>query len=135
MKSRKKGRIGMLLFDTSAIINWMSSDHEDLPFVSRVGISVLSISELLSQAMQKGKKHVSALELFFSEVDILPLNEKIARIASEGKFELIREGKEKSLIDLWIGATAYYYDLKLVTLDRDFEDISEIIKFDLQLIN
>lgn len=84
--------------------------------------------------MKKGKRYVNALELFFSEVDILPINEKIARIASEGKYELIRTGKEKSLIDLWIGATAYYYNLKLITTDDDFEDIRDVMKFDLQLI-
>ncbi len=125
----------MLLFDTSAIIHWLSTDQDELPFVSRVGVSAISISELLPQAMKKGKQHVSALELFFSEVDILPVNEKIARIASEGKYTLIKKGKKKSLIDLWIGATAYYYDLKLITLDRDFEDINDVIKFDLQLVN
>jgi predicted nucleic acid-binding protein len=124
----------MLLFDTSAIIHWLSTDQNELPFVSRVGISAISVSELLPQAMRKGKQHVSALELFFSEVDILPINEKIARIASDGKYNLMRQGKEKSLIDLWIGATAYYYDLKLVTLDRDFSDISEVIKFEFEII-
>lgn len=124
----------MLLFDTSAIIHWLSTDQDELTFSSRVGISAISISELLPQAMRKGKQHVSALELFFSEVDILPLNEKIARIASEGKYNLVKKGKEKSLIDLWIGASAYYYDLKLVTLDADFKDISEVIKFELEII-
>ncbi len=124
----------MLLFDTSAIIHWLSTDQEELPFVSRVGVSAISISELLPQAMRKGKQYVSALELFFSEVDILPVNEKIARIASEAKFNLIKKGKEKSLIDLWIGASAYYYDLKLITLDTDFEDINKVIKFELEII-
>ncbi|MHA2338413.1 MAG: type II toxin-antitoxin system VapC family toxin [Candidatus Hodarchaeales archaeon] len=125
----------MLLFDTSAIIDWMSSDREDLPVVSRVGISALSVSKLLPRAMLKGINHTRALELFLSEVDILPLNAKIARIASDGKNKLIKKGKEKSLIDLWIGATANYYDLKLITLDKDFEDISEVLKFDYEIIN
>jgi predicted nucleic acid-binding protein len=34
-----------------------------------------------------------------------------------GNYDLIKKGQEKSLIDLWIGAMAYYYDLKLITLD------------------
>ncbi|OLS23671.1 MAG: Ribonuclease VapC5 [Candidatus Heimdallarchaeota archaeon LC_2] len=124
----------MLLFDTSAIIRWMSADKDKFNVASRVGISVLSISELLPRAMFKGKKHIKGLELFLSEVDIFPLNEKIARIASDGKFKLIKKGKEKSLIDLWIAATANYYGLKLFTLDRDFEDISNVIQIELELL-
>ena len=124
----------MLLFDTSAIIHWLNADQEEMKYVSRVGISALSISELLPQAMLKGKRHVSALELFLSEVDVLPLNEKIARIASEGKYNLIKMGKEKSLIDLWIAASAYYYDLKIITLDRDFENIGKVIKVEVEFI-
>lgn len=124
----------MLLFDTSAIIHWLSTSNAELYVTSRVGISALSISELLPRAKLKGKKFVKALELFFSEVDILPLNEKIARIASDGKYKLIKKGKGKSLIDLWIAASAYYYDLKLITLDKDFEDISDVIQFELEII-
>ncbi len=47
---------------------------------------------------------------------------------------IVKKGREKSLIDLWIAVSAYYYDLKLLTLDKDFEDISEAIKIDLEII-
>ena len=125
----------MYLFDTSAVIEWLNSERLGKIIDGPVATSVLTLSELLPYAKLKGKKTESSLEDFLRDVTILPIDETIARKVSNIKFELLKKGEEKSLIDIFIAVAAVHHGYSLVTLDSDFEEIIKITKGELVFIN
>ena len=125
----------MYLFDTSAIIDWLYDTRLGDRIDGPISVSVLSLVELLPTAREKDSDALNAINRFFSQIKILPLDEMIAREAASLKYNLRRLGQEKPIIDLLISATAKLNNLKLVTLDNDFQIISDTGKFDLLLLD
>ncbi len=124
----------MYLFDTSAVIDWLYSKRLGEKIDGQVSISVLSLGELLPAAKKKGNKTLNTLEKFLNNVQKIPVTEDIARLASDMKYKLIKEGKEKLLFDIMIAATAKINRLKLITLDTDFDAIGEVMQYDYEVI-
>ena len=124
----------MYLFDTSAVIDWLYRERLGKKITTQVSISVLSMAELLPAARKKGENTIKVTEEFLLEVEKIPISEEIARIGSDTKYILDRQGKEKMLFDILIASTAKHHQLKLITLDRDFEVIGEILDFNYEII-
>ncbi|MHA2249785.1 MAG: type II toxin-antitoxin system VapC family toxin [Candidatus Kariarchaeaceae archaeon] len=124
----------MYLFDTSAIIDWLYEERLGKKITTQVSISVLSMVEILPAARKKSKKTLKVTEEFLLEAEKIPISEEIARICSDAKYKLDRDGKEKMLFDILIASTAKHHQLTLITLDRDFEVIGEVLDFDYEII-
>lgn len=124
----------MYLFDTSAVIEWLYRKRLSQRIHDPVAVSALTVAELIPAAKEKNQATLDAVNLFLSEVEIIPVMEKTARLAADIKFELRREGKEKGLIDCLIAATAKLQNLTLVSLDQDFQDITRVVKINLDFI-
>ena len=118
----------------SNFIDWLYSERLGNTITSKVSISVLSLAELLPAARKKGKKTMEALEEFLLEVEKIPISEEIAILGADTKYKLDRKGKEKMLFDILIASTAKYHQLTLISFDRDFEIISQVLDFKYDII-
>lgn len=116
-----------ILIDTSVIIDYLRQkdksqtlqlklEHGRLPLY----ISIITHTECFSgKSIWEEKEAFKALKLFFSDIKILPLEEKISEKAGE-----IRAKFSGNISDAIIAATAIIHELKLATLNvRDFKNI------------
>ena len=100
-------------------------------------ISIVTVAEIRSLAIQFnwGEKNLKKMEEFLADIPILDINlpEIITRYVDidcyskrkhpnlVGNFSAITMGKN----DLWIAATASFYEYSLITMDKDFQHLHE----------
>ncbi|QQR72776.1 MAG: PIN domain nuclease [Holophagales bacterium] len=129
--------MSLILVDTSA---WIAFFRGDPVAVERldsrlaggdVGICGPVLAEVLSGAptYAEGKR----LERLLGALDWLALPLDVWRRAAEARFALARRGTQAALIDLLIALAAMEGDATLLTRDRDFERIGEVVPLRLEL--
>jgi tRNA(fMet)-specific endonuclease VapC len=100
-------------------------------------ISIVTVAEIRSLAIQFrwGEKNLKNMDEFLAEIPILDINlpdiiERYVNIDCYskrkhpnlvGNFSAITMGKN----DLWIAATASFYECNLVTMDKDFQHLHD----------
>ena len=116
-----------ILVDTSIIIDCLrQKDRSKTVFIklqqdqTKLFASIITHTECFSgKSIWEKKEAMEALQLLFSDMKILPLDEKISQKAGE-----IRAYSSNNLGDAVIAATAITHKLKLATLNmKDFEKI------------
>ncbi|OGJ43746.1 hypothetical protein A3J23_02010 [Candidatus Peregrinibacteria bacterium RIFCSPLOWO2_02_FULL_48_14] len=122
------------LLDTNIVIYLLERHPAFLKKIHRLkidesAISVITHFEVLSGA-DKGKMHMEALLEGLNQFQILSFDENISLNAVQFYKKMGRNLKFKDAI---IAATAKYYNLTLVTADRDFKFLKDKLK--IHLIN
>lgn len=64
--------------------------------------------------------------MYIKNFVVLPYNNEIAKAYARIVVDRERQGQRISIPDAWIAVTAIWYDLPLVTHDRDFAGISRL---------
>lgn len=109
------------LIDTDILIDFLRGSDQAEKYLKHISsdplasISVITVAELYV-GVREGKERI-ILDHFIQEFKILEINE---RIAQQGGIYLRDFGKTHGigLADALIAATAFDYDLKLVTLNK-----------------
>ncbi|MCD6227649.1 type II toxin-antitoxin system VapC family toxin [Candidatus Micrarchaeota archaeon] len=131
----------MLIFDTSAAIEWLKGNEKlknkieniDIP-AFRWYISVITVYELLWAAEKKSRMHVNAVERFIENVNTLPITTQIAKESANIKNMCMKKGYQFTMADLMIMSTARLNNAKLVTFDKDFKKLKKIYNFELIML-
>lgn len=100
-------------------------EYEALIACRRMGIVVLSLEELHYGVAHKGwsAEKIVRLDVFLREFFLLPARPVVAEICGNLRAARACVGRPIALPDAWIAATALWYDLPVVTHDRDLEGI------------
>jgi len=119
-----------LLIDTNIYSYALKGDDEVVNVLRKseqIGISVISIGELLSGFKGGGreKKNREELEIFLDSprVVVYPVDEDTSEFYAEIINNLREIGKPVPTNDVWIAAIAFQNGLKLFTKDIHFETI------------
>ena len=90
-----------------------------------MGIALCSLAEMHYGAVVNrwSEQKRQRLDEFLSEFTLLQPSAVIAEICGSIRAERKRIGLPIDLADAWIGATALWHDIPLVTHDRDLEGI------------
>ncbi|MFH1649915.1 MAG: type II toxin-antitoxin system VapC family toxin [Candidatus Woesearchaeota archaeon] len=113
-----------ICIDTSVAIEWLkkrkfAETFAELHGDSRVTLSVVSLFELLLR-----KTKLEDVESFRKDVELLEVNESVARTASILHKELERKGRMIEFADIFIAACAMTNGCSLATLNKKhFENI------------
>ncbi|MDE1874297.1 MAG: type II toxin-antitoxin system VapC family toxin [Candidatus Micrarchaeota archaeon] len=129
----------MIVADTSFLIDLIDGDAEAIKRAGElkdepVYISSVSIHEYLFGVYYKFYKNESLLrkklemaENAFNAFKVLPLSKGMAKLSAMIQVSLIKSGKEISVNDVYIGATARYYNAKLLTRNKKhFEHMEDL---------
>jgi tRNA(fMet)-specific endonuclease VapC len=120
-----------LLIDTNIYSYALKGDDEVVEILKKtgqIGISVISIGELLSGFKGGGKeqKNREELEIFLDSprVVVYPVDEDTSEFYAEILNNLREIGKPVPTNDIWIAAVAFQNGLKLFTKDNHFKAIA-----------
>ena len=123
-----------ILIDTNIYTFALKGDEEVISIlqkVSRIGISAVSIGELLSgfKGGSKEKENRKELEIFLDSprVFICDIDYNTAEYYAETLICLKEIGRPIPTNDIWIAATAFQYGLKLFSKDSHFKHIPGLI--------
>ncbi|MFB6277170.1 MAG: type II toxin-antitoxin system VapC family toxin [Halothece sp.] len=114
-----------------------------------VAISIITEGEMLYMAYnsQRKQENLAHIQAYLKDIRIYPLNSMIAESYGQFKAELIRhfgpnERQKRrrtnmasigiSDNDLWIACTAIHHGLTIVSMDRDFSRMKEVMDFSLE---
>ena len=124
------------LVDTDWIIRFLRGQKQTVEVLSRLyeegfAISIISFSEVYEGIYRfegvKRKELEENFQNFLTGIQILNIDENIARIFAEQRAKLRKENKLIDNFDLLIGSTALYYNLELLTDNvKHFERIENL---------
>ncbi len=117
----------MLLFDTSAAIEWLRGNEKLKDKESSIAVSVVTVYELMWAAERKSQSTFKKTKEFLDNILVIDMSRDIAYETAHGKAQLMNLGLEKHIEDLTIAATANLHRLELITFDTDFKDIARVI--------
>ena len=121
------------LLDTNICIHYFKGQFEIKEKIENIGydkfaISEITLAELIYGAEKslKRDKNITVIENFSEKITIIPIFQSINIYAKE-KARLRRLGRIISDLDLFIGASAIYSDMILITRNsREFERLENI---------
>ncbi len=125
-----------MFLDTNIIVDIFRNDEESKKFQKifelienePLFISVFQMGEISDWSLMNKIDPVEPIEFLKKTVNIIPLNEDICIEASKIKYETRREGEKKfSLADGIILASARSINQTLLTSDRDFKRVKDVI--------
>ena len=122
------------VFDTSAVIAFFRGDDRATALVehtSRLIVPVAVAAELMagcltSRKQSSGLREVHAF-LRSSRVDVAPATADTAERWAVIRDGLRRAGRQIPINDIWIAASAMEYGLPVVTNDRHFLELPQIL--------
>ena len=121
------------LLDTNICIHFFKWQFEIKEKIEQIGyerfaISEITLAELIygAEKSQKRDKNIEVVDSFSEKITIIPIFQSINTYAKE-KARLRRLGTIISDLDLFIGATAIFSNMTLVTRNvREFERMENI---------
>ena len=123
-----------ILIDTNIYCAAMRGDQEimaTLRHVSHIGITAISIGELLSGFKAGNREKQNRLELgtFLDpqRVELYPVNEHGAEFYSSILGQLKKQGTPIPTNDIWIASIAFQHGLAMYTLDKHFAHIQGLL--------
>lgn len=125
-------RKSMYLLDTNIFILAAAGSRKEIAFLHKViknnqiQISVLVLAEFLAKA---GEKDTAAFERLIAQFGVLPVDEQVARIATDYRKQLLQKSRRNILIDCLLAAQAKVHNLTLATnnkVDFSMKDIKVI---------
>jgi tRNA(fMet)-specific endonuclease VapC len=73
------------------------------------------------------KKHLQQINDFLKKCNVLIADSNTANIYALIKTKLLNKGKPIPENDIWIAATAKQHELNLVTRDKHFKEINDLV--------
>ncbi len=122
----------MLLLDTSAWIEFFIKSEKGKIVKSylkdyKCFTSIASISEISNWSKREGLDNNELIKYIIDLGVILNLNLEIANLAGILNLERKKVVKNWGMIDSLILATSQFYDIKVLTKDKHFENISNVL--------
>ena len=119
---------GRCLLDTNIVIALLAGEKsvlEALSEVDEVFLSNVVLGELYYGAFksQRSLENIARIEELAENSVVISCDEHVARKYGEIKNTLRAKGHPIPENDIWIAATAIFYDLTLITRDRHFEEV------------
>jgi len=133
----------MIVFDTSAVINFLRGGEETKDIVENaekdrntVAITTISLFELLSPIYHKRlQRENRVLRAFAGQTIQLGLDSRAADEASKIMGALLRLGVPINTLDVLICGIAVSNNAdNIVTLDRDFEQVEKVADINIRFI-
>lgn len=119
------------LLDTNVIIQYIKGNHslEDVFEEDDLFVSSVSIGELLYGAELSAKKEQNSAvyQDFCAELTEVSIDSAVASSYAKIKAQLKRDGHPIPENDIWIAACAMCHGLTVVTADRHFSYISNLL--------
>jgi tRNA(fMet)-specific endonuclease VapC len=72
-------------------------------------------------------KHLNKLNSFLALCTIINIDQTTAQLFGEISADLYNKGKPIPTNDIWIAATVKQYQMKLISKDRHFQQVSDIL--------
>lgn len=129
--------IGSLGLDTNAIIAYRQGNTAVFNLIEDADLILIPVTvlgELIYGALNSTRKEMNlqAIEHFARNVDLLPIDESVARRYAIVRSNLKKLGRPIPENDIWIAASCLERDIPLVTRDSHFISIEglEVISWD-----
>lgn len=124
-----------IFLDSSAMISYLKGDEtvrDIIESADKVFTSSLCAFELLvgeNYSRVRGYRSGSEATAFLEGTTIIPFEKQDAEIAAEAQARLIAKGASQNAIDILIAASATRNEIEIITKDRDYEVIQEVLGF------
>lgn len=123
---------GRCLLDTNIVIALLAGEKSVLEGLHQVGEVFLSnvvLGELYYGAFksQQSRDNIERIEELAENSVVISCDENVSRKYGEIKNALRAKGRPIPENDIWIAATAMLYNLTLITRDRHFEEVEDLL--------
>ena len=98
-----------------------------IQYSGQLYVSRLSCAQLYALGYRADAKRLGEIDDLLNELDIVEFDESCAREYGRIHARLAERGRNSGRTDLMIAATALVHGLVLVTHDRDFTRVAEVI--------
>ena len=119
------------VLDTSIIIDAFKRDEiaDRLDSFSETFVSSTAVGELYYGVYrsQNIEKHIAQVQNFLQKCTVLEQDSDTANIYGRIKTALTKKGRPIPENDMWIAATAIQFNLPLLSADKHFKEVADLI--------
>ena len=120
-----------MLLDTSAWIEFFIGSGKgkrvkEILYKYECYTSIVTLAEVTNWALKEDRNAKVLIEAIKHLSNIIKLDADISVLAGKLNFDRKKSNKKWGMLDSFILASGTIYDLKILTKDNDFKDISDV---------